>query len=118
MKDHEEPLHELDFVPFYEDIQVEFEEGTTREVEMFDGSRLLLKKLGRDYDPTDKMNAIAALHEAEQSQEVLTGILYVDRTRENFLELLEMSEHPLALMPEDKVRPSRETLTEIMDEFR
>ena len=118
MKDHEEPLHELDFVPFYEGIQVDYEEGTTREVEMFDGSRLLLKKLDRDYDPTDKMHAIAALHEAELSKEVLTGILYVDRTRENFLELLKMSEHPLALMPEEKVRPPREVLAEIMEEFR
>jgi len=118
MKDHEEPLHELDFVPFYEGIQVDFEEGTTREVTLFDGSRLFLKKLDRDYDPTNKVNAITALHAAEQSQEVLTGILYVDRTRENFLELLKMSEHPLALMPEDKVRPSKETLAEIMEEFR
>src|SRR6202162_3194706 len=27
VKDHEEPLHELDFVPFYEDISVEIPEG-------------------------------------------------------------------------------------------
>ena len=32
MKDHEEPLHELDFVPSYEDIEVDIEEGAAREV--------------------------------------------------------------------------------------
>src|SRR6185312_13148449 len=65
MKDHEEPLHELDFVPYYDDISVEIPEGEVREVEMHDGSRLRLKKLGRDYDPTSKFAALQALDEAE-----------------------------------------------------
>src|SRR5262245_40036427 len=60
MKDHEEALHELDFVPAYEDIEVEIGEGETRDVRMHDGSTLRIKKLDRDYDPTVKLNALAA----------------------------------------------------------
>src|SRR5437870_1445611 len=75
MKDHEEPLHELDFVPAYDDISVEIPEGEVRDVQMHDGSTLRIKKLGRDYDPTVKLNALAALEEAEKREEVLTGVL-------------------------------------------
>src|ERR1039457_3896637 len=54
MKDHEEPLHEVSFVPVFEDISVDYDEGTTTAVTMHDGSRLLLRKLEQDYDATDK----------------------------------------------------------------
>jgi 2-oxoglutarate ferredoxin oxidoreductase subunit beta len=118
MKDHEEPLHELDFVPFYEDITVDIAEGTTQQVKLHDGSRLLLRKLGRDYDPTNQMAAIQALHESVKTGEVLTGILYVDNSRENFTEMLKLVDQPLATLGEKTTRPSREALSRVMDEFR
>ena len=37
MKEHEEVLQELDFVPFFEDISVEIPEGEVRDVQMHDG---------------------------------------------------------------------------------
>lgn len=118
MKDHEEPLHELGFVPSYDDIEVDFEEGSTQEVTLHDGSRIYLKKLGRDYDPTDKLRAISLLHAAAQSKEVLTGVLYVDRTRPTFTDLLNLVPEPLATLPEHRTRPSREDLAQIIEEFR
>jgi 2-oxoglutarate ferredoxin oxidoreductase subunit beta len=39
---------------------------------------LRIRKLGRDYDPINKMHALTALHEADQKGEVLTGVLYLD----------------------------------------
>ncbi|MCC7153788.1 MAG: 2-oxoacid:ferredoxin oxidoreductase subunit beta [Bryobacterales bacterium] len=118
MKDHEEPLHELGFVPSYEDIEVDFAEGSTQEVELHDGSRIFLKKLGRDYDPTDRLRAIGMLHAAAQTSEVLTGILYVDRSRPAFTELLNLVPEPLATLPQERTRPSAEDLAQIIDEFR
>src|SRR5437870_9716052 len=58
VKDHDEPLHEVSFVPQFEEIDVDYEAGTTTEVTMHDGSRLLLRKLEEDYDPTNKLAAI------------------------------------------------------------
>src|SRR5690348_12513123 len=63
MKDHEEPLHEVSFVPSFEEIDVDYEAGSTAEVTMHDGSRLLLRKLEEDFDPTDAGRAILRLHE-------------------------------------------------------
>ena len=38
VKDHDDPLEEVSFVPFFEDISVDYEPGTTQEVTMHDGS--------------------------------------------------------------------------------
>ncbi len=118
VKDHDEPLHELGFVPAYEDISVEIEEGEVREVTLHDGSRIVLKKLGRDYDPTDKMRAIQTLHEASESGHVVTGLLYVDTSRPTLIDLLNLIDEPLATLPESRVRPSQAALDEAMEELR
>src|SRR5271163_1229962 len=61
MIDHEEPLQEISFVPSFEEIDVEYDAGTTIEVEMHDGSHLRLRKLEEDYDPTNRVGAITRL---------------------------------------------------------
>lgn len=118
MKDHEEPLHEVDFVPYYEEIEVEIPEGVTREVTLHDGSKLLLHKLERDYDPTDRLRAVETLHHGAERGEVLTGILYVDPARQTFTETLHMVDAPLAGLSEEMTRPSRATLDLINEEYR
>src|SRR5579862_1717979 len=47
MKDHEEPLQTINFVPSFEEINVDYDPGTTVQVTMHDGSRLRLSKLER-----------------------------------------------------------------------
>jgi len=118
MKEHEQVLHELDFVPHFEDISVEIAEGEVREVEMHDGSHLRIRKLDRDFDPTSKLASLSALGEAQAKGEVLTGVLFVDTTKPNFIQLLNMSEHPLATLPESATRPSHAVLDQVMEELR
>jgi 2-oxoglutarate ferredoxin oxidoreductase subunit beta len=118
MKDHEEVLHDLDFVPAYDEISVEIPEGEVRDVQLHDGSHLRIRKLHRDYDPTQKLAALAAIEDAEKKGEVLTGVLYVNTQKPNFLEMLHLAEEPLATLPEAKVRPPKQALDEIMEELR
>src|ERR1700694_616559 len=72
MKDHEEPLQDISFVPAFEDIAVDYDPGTTVEVTMHDGSRLRLRKLEEDYDATNRVQAITRLNQAHEDGEVLT----------------------------------------------
>jgi len=118
MKDHEEPLHELDFVPSYEDIAIEYAEGTATQVSLHDGSRLVLRKLDRHYDPTDRLHAMNVLSQTQKRGEVLTGILYVQPTSETLTDMLHLIDEPLATLPESRVRPSREALAAAMEELR
>jgi 2-oxoglutarate ferredoxin oxidoreductase subunit beta len=118
VKDHEEILNEVDFVPFYEDISAEIAEGEVKEVEMHDGSKLRIKKLGREYDPTSKFDALKMIEEANKNGEILTGVYYVDTGKPNFLDMLSIDEAPLATLPESRVRPPKEALEEAMEELR
>jgi 2-oxoglutarate ferredoxin oxidoreductase subunit beta len=118
MKDHEEPLQDISFVPAFEDISVDYDPGTTIEVSMHDGSKLRLSKIEEDYDPTDRIKAITRLHEAHEKGEVLTGVFYVNTKTPTFLELLNMTDEPLATLPEAVVRPGREVLEQVMEELR
>jgi 2-oxoglutarate ferredoxin oxidoreductase subunit beta len=114
VKDHDEPLGEISFVPFFDDIVVDYEPGTTQQVAMHDGSRLFLKKLGQDYDPTDKVAAQRVLQETSRRGEFATGLLYFEAGRPDFLSLLNLVDEPLASLPAERVRPSRAALGEIM----
>jgi len=118
MKDHEEPLQEVSFVPHFEDITVEYEEGTTTEVTMHDGSKLMLRKLEEDYDPSNKIEAIHRLNQSHVKGEVLTGVFYVNTKTPTFLDLLNMTDQPLATLPESVTRPGREVLEQVMEELR
>ena len=118
MKDHEEPLHEVSFIPHFEEIDVEYEPGTALDVRMHDGSHLRLRKLEEDYDPRDQGMAMERLHDAHQKGEVLTGVFYVNPDKPTFLDMLNMTEDPLATLPQTRVRPPKEALEAAMAELR
>src|ERR1700740_1677140 len=118
MKDHEEPLQEVSFVPSFEEINVDYDPGSTVEVTMHDGSRLRLRKLEEEYDATSRLNAIHRLNEAHEKGEVLTGVFYVNPEAPSFIDLLNMTDQPLATLPESAVRPGREVLEQVMEELR
>ena len=83
-----------------------------------DGSVLRIRKLQRDYDPTNRVAAATVLQEADAKGEVLTGVLYVDTGKPTFIDLLNLAEEPLATLPEARVRPTRAVLDQVMDELR
>jgi 2-oxoglutarate/2-oxoacid ferredoxin oxidoreductase subunit beta len=118
MLDHEEPLQEINFIPAFENISVDYDPGTTLEVEMHDGSKLRLRKLEEDYDPTDKIHAITRLNEAKEKGEMLTGVLYLNTKVPTFLDLLNITDEPLATLPASAVRPGPEVLEQVMEELR
>ena len=114
-KDHEEQLHDIGWVPPAEEIEIaQYEPGEMQVVEMHDGSHIQLRKLEEDYDPTDKMGALHRLMWAQEKQEFITGLIYYDGDRESLAEASDLTETPLAHLPVEKIRPSAESLEEIM----
>ena len=117
-RDHDEPLGEIKFVPYFEDIEVDYKPGTTQEVLLHDGSKLLLKKLDENYNPTDRLQALRILHETARRDEFATGLLYVEPDKADFIELLNLVEEPLASLTADRVRPPRKAFKEMMENLR
>ncbi len=118
VKDHDEPLGEISFVPFFEDINVEYEAGATTDVKMHDGSRLILRKVAEDYNPTDKLSALHLLHDTMRRGEFATGVIYIEPDKDDFVETLNLVEEPLASLPVERTRPPKAVLDELMESLR
>ncbi len=114
-KEIEELLHEVNFVPFFQQITVDYDEGSSRVVELHDGSHITLRKLEREFNPTSRIESLRLIHESREKGEFLTGLLFVDPSKPDFTELLQLPQEPLATMPAERVRPSRADLEEIME---
>jgi 2-oxoglutarate ferredoxin oxidoreductase subunit beta len=117
-KDHDEPVQEIGFIPGFENIDVDYDAGTTANVRMHDGSHLRLRKLDRDHDATNKVGALQLLAESHEKGEMLTGVFYVNPDAPTFIEQLNMTEESLARLPQELTRPPRQALEEIMEELR
>jgi 2-oxoglutarate/2-oxoacid ferredoxin oxidoreductase subunit beta len=116
-KEHDELLHQIGFVQSYEQIEVDYEAGTVKEVTMHDGSRILLKKLEEDYDPADAVNALQRLHRANEAGQMLTGLVYLRPEKKSFIDLLNVVDEPLNTLPLERTRPPKEALDAIMQQL-
>jgi 2-oxoglutarate ferredoxin oxidoreductase subunit beta len=109
-KEHEVALHELSYVPPANEISVEYEEGEGKEVTLHDGSTLVLKKLDRNYDPTNRSEALRVLEEANTCNCLITGLLYVDPTKPSLTEMYNLVNAPLNRLTEADLRPKPDTM--------
>jgi 2-oxoglutarate ferredoxin oxidoreductase subunit beta len=114
-REHEEPLHEVGFVPRLPEIEVEQKAGESTRVRLHDGSWIVLRALRHDeHKVTDRSSAIRLLLDSQERDEFLTGLIYVAPDRPDFVSMQQMVDTPLALLKDEQLRPSRETLESIM----
>ncbi len=110
-KDHESRLHDMSYVPAYENITVEdFQRGEVREVKMFDESILRLKKLDKEYDPTNRWDAAKMLEEAYENDLLVTGLIYVQTGMPTLHDKFNLPTHPLNRTPDELLRPQKEMI--------
>jgi 2-oxoglutarate ferredoxin oxidoreductase subunit beta len=113
-KDNDELLHQIGFVQEYEQITVDYEPGEVKVVEMHDGSRIVLKKLEEDYDPSNTVQALQRLHRATDEGHMLTGLVFLQPEKKSFMEMLNVTDDSLNTLPLERTRPPREALDKIM----
>ena len=127
-KAHETPLHEIsllspEFVSQHqEEITVkEYQPGEMVSVEMHDGTVIQLKKVELDYDPRNRWQAVKVLEEAHQNNVFLTGLLYYEgpeRAHPTLIDIENLVDTPLSMLPPEQLRPSPESLEQVLEEFR
>ena len=116
-KDREMPLQELGFVPYYDQDEVEIPSGEAREVGLPDGSRLTLRAIHDDYDPTDRFSGMKAIHQAHSRGEFLTGILHIQTGKPVVHDFTHTIPGALATLPQAAVKPGPEVLAACMQEL-
>ena len=115
-KQHREMIHDFNFVPKEEEIVIEeeFPEGSTQEVTMHDGSKIVLQKLHRDYDPTDRINAIKTVQEANKKDILVTGLIFVDPNSHSLMDMYELpGDRALNRIGQSEIRPPKQALDKI-----
>ncbi len=76
-QDHEEPLHEVGFVPRLAEIEVERKAGETTRVQLHDGSWIVLRAPARRTQGDRSRSAVRLLIESQERHEFLTGLVYL-----------------------------------------
>lgn len=121
-KENEIPLHEIqliapDYVDAKDEITIEddtYDEGDVINVDMHDGTHIMLKKLDRNHDPRNRRMAMDVLEQSIREQVFLTGLIYYEEPRPTVTDLENLVDTPLANLEADALRPSKDALDKIM----
>ena len=117
VREHNEALSSLDFVPVKEEITTEFDDQV-KLIEMHDGTYIKLNKLHQGWDPQSKLSIINALQEAKQKDEILTGLLYLKTESVELNDLIGTVKKPLNTLTEKELCPGSDVLEKINASLR
>lgn len=109
---------DADFIPPAEEIKAAYDEGSAMPVELHDGSRIVFRKVNKDYDPTSRAAAFSFLRDSVNAGEIITGLLYIDEESGDMHDLSGSVDTPLAKISFDELNPGRKTLEELMARYR
>ncbi|MEO6929016.1 MAG: 2-oxoacid:ferredoxin oxidoreductase subunit beta [Casimicrobiaceae bacterium] len=107
---HNEAVNRLDFIPERAPILADPPQGGVQEVLLHDGGTLRLRKLAADYEPRDKIGAMAYLETHRAAGEVVTGLLYVDPDRGDMHDALATTHTPLNALRDAELIPAANAL--------
>ena len=107
-KEHEEPLHDITYIPPRKEIMLdtELKDGEIREVAMHDGSIIVLKNLEKHHNPTDRFEALRVLEEAQRNNWLLTGLIYISTDKPTLADTYQLVDTPLNRLTEADLRPA------------
>ena len=117
-RQHYHPVIHADFVPPSEEIKAKYDEGEAMPVKLHDGSQIVLRKLGKDYDPTDRGTAFHYLDEHQKTGEIVTGLLFINGDPPDLHAVNNLNSTPLTSLSSDQLCPSNAVLQKIQARFR
>jgi 2-oxoglutarate ferredoxin oxidoreductase subunit beta len=116
-REHYEPAVNADYIPPQREISVSYAEGEVLPVEMHDGSRIVLHKLAKDYDPTHRGKAFNYLRDKLREGEHVTGLIYVSSSGPDMHAMNETTDVPLNALPYEKLQPGAAGLSKILKRY-
>ncbi len=109
---------DADFVPPAEEIKAAYAKGSAMPVELHDGSKIVLRKVDEQYDPTSRASAFKYLRERFNAGEITTGLLYMDESRQEMHDLMGNTRTPMCQLPLESLNPGAGELKKILNRYR
>lgn len=117
-REHFHQVINADFVPPSEEIVAAYEEGDTMPIRLHDGSKIVFRRVDKDYDPTSRAAAFTFLRASVNAGEIITGLLYIDEETGDMHDLSGSVKTPLSKIPYEDLNPGAEKLANLMDRYR
>ena len=118
VREHLDATSTIDFVPEMKEITTNYEEGSSKNVKMHDGSVLQLNKLTKDWDPMNRQSVANAMMIAKSKGEILTGLLYMSPNTVDLHNTIQTNDRALNSLTKKDLCPGNEILKTINAEFR
>ena len=113
VREHNEAVNRLDVFFDRAPLTAVYAPGEVTEVTQHDGTRLRLRKLHEDHDPTDRVAALNHLARHKAMGEIVTGLLYVDPAPEDLHDHLGTVATPLNRLDDSVLCPGAAALDRI-----
>jgi 2-oxoglutarate ferredoxin oxidoreductase subunit beta len=118
VREHNEAVNRLDVITGRATIKLDQAPGTVKVVEQHDGTKLVLRKLNADYDPSDRLAAMNFLQSHAAKGQIVTGLIYLDHEPEDLHGNLQTVERPLNQLGEKELCPGSAALERINASLR
>ncbi len=118
VREHNEAVNRLDFMPRRSEITTEYAPGSVTEVRQHDGSVLRLRKIAEDFDVSDRIAAMNYIQARQAEGEIVTGLLYLDPEAEDMHAHLSTVDTPLNALDEDALCPGAAMLERLNASLR
>ncbi|HEY4920300.1 MAG TPA: 2-oxoacid:ferredoxin oxidoreductase subunit beta [Xanthobacteraceae bacterium] len=118
VREHNEAVNRLDVITGRATIKLDQAPGTVKVVEQHDGTKLVLRKLNADYDPSDRLAAMNFLQSHAAKGQIVTGLIYLDHEPEDLHGNLQTVERPLNQLGEKELCPGSAALEKINASLR
>jgi len=107
-----------DYIPPFAEIEVEYEAGSSLEVDLHEGGKVVLRKTDDSFSPLDQTASIRGIKEAADKGEVLTGLLYINESQPDFSEVENTIDGPLNAIGYDDLCPGSKALNELLNSYK
>lgn len=118
VREHIEATNTFDFIPLQQEILAQYDEGTSQEVTMHDGSIIHLHKADSSKNVTNRLTAVNNLEAEKEKGRLLTGLLYVNQEIEETHDIINSTLRPLNTLTEADLCPGETALQKINESLR
>jgi len=118
VRDHLDATGTIDFVPERQELKIIHPEGTSKEVKLHDGSKLVLKKNKHHYDLASKREAMNVIESVREEKKILTGLIYLHEDPKDTHTKINSVDTPLNALSQKDLCPGSEALNAINAVFR
>lgn len=117
-RQHRHRVTHTDFIAPAAQITASYDEGTAMPIELHDGSHIVLRKLGKDYNAKNRGAAIDYIRTRQRKGEIVTGLLYIDASEPDMHGINDSVPTPLNELEFESLCPGSEALASLMAAYR